>query len=97
MVVTGLENTVKAIGEWRVHTLVMVDGARLEGSMCAGCGWVEPAGASQCSHCNKPAGKVEDVSEQLAVAAVEHDAEVLYVKAGSGLEKQGSIGAILRW
>jgi peptide chain release factor subunit 1 len=97
LAVTGLDSTVRALGEGRVHTLVMVDNARLEGVLCAPCGSVEGAGATQCSHCTKPVSKVDDVSEQLAVAAVEHDAEVKYVKAGSGLESQGSVGAILRW
>jgi peptide chain release factor subunit 1 len=97
LTVTGLEPSIKSLTEGRVHTLVLVDGARLEGCLCADCGSVEPLGADKCALCTKPVGKTDDISDRLAVLAVERDAEVKYVKPGSGLENRGSVGAILRW
>jgi peptide subunit release factor 1 (eRF1) len=95
--VTGLKETVAALEEGRVHTLVLVDNHEIEGCLCGDCGGVDILGASECSRCTKEIEKVGDVSEHLAVLAVEHDAEVSYVKPGSGLEKADGVGAILRW
>jgi peptide chain release factor subunit 1 len=97
VVVTGMESTVKALKEGRVHTLVLVDNSRIEGCLCGDCGDVDILAAAQCDNCKTKLSRVEDVSEQLAILAVERDAEVKYVKPGSGLESQGSVGAILRW
>ncbi len=95
--VTGLKETVRALEEGRVHTLVMVDNHEIEGCLCGDCGGVDVLAASECTRCSKKIEQVGDVSEHLAVLAVEHDAEVNYVKPGSGLEKADGVGAILRW
>jgi peptide chain release factor subunit 1 len=95
--VTGLKDTVKALEEGRVHTLVLVDNHDIEGCLCGDCGGVDILGADECARCSKKIEKSGDVSEHLAVLAVEHDAEVNYVKPGSGLEKTDGVGAVLRW
>jgi peptide chain release factor subunit 1 len=97
IVTTGLDDTVKALKEGRVHTLVLVDNSRVEGCLCGDCGSVAILSAEQCDNCKNKLSKVEDVSEHLAILAVERDAEVKYVRPGSGIESQGSVGAILRW
>lgn len=97
MTVTGLKNTVAALHEGRVHTLVLVDNFEIAGCLCGDCGSVEVLGAEECAYCNKKLSKVGDVSEHLAVLAVEHDAEVNYVLPESGLEEVDGVGAILRW
>jgi len=96
-VVTGIDNTVGAIKEGRVHTLVLVDDGRVEGCLCGDCGGVDVLSAELCTRCKKQLSRVENVSEHLAVLAIEQDAEVKYLRPGSGMEGQGSVGAILRW
>jgi peptide chain release factor subunit 1 len=95
--VTGLKETVKALEEGRVHTLVLIDNHEVEGCLCSDCGGVDVLGADECGRCKNKIGKVGDVSEHLAVLAVEHDGEVNYVLPGSGLEKADGVGAVLRW
>jgi peptide chain release factor subunit 1 len=95
--VTGLKDTVKALEESRVHTLVLVDNQQIEGCLCGDCGGVDVLGADECARCARKVERVGDVSEHLAVLAVERDAEVNYVRPGSGLEKRDGVGAILRW
>ena len=97
MTVTGLKNTVAALHEGRVHTLVLVDNFEIGGCLCADCGSVEIMGSKECVFCKKKLSKIGDVSEHLAVLAVEHDAEVNYVQPKSGLEEVDGVGAILRW
>lgn len=97
LAVTGLAGTVRALKDWRVHTLVLVDGARVEGWLCSGCGVVEAAADAKCESCGQAPARADDVSEHLAAMAVERDAEVRYLKPGLGIEGQGSVGAILRW
>jgi peptide chain release factor subunit 1 len=95
--VTGLKDTVRALEEGRVHTLVLVDNQEIEGCLCGDCGGVDVLGAEECTRCAKKIEKVGDISEHLAALAVEHDAEVSYVKPGSGLESADGVGAVLRW
>jgi peptide chain release factor subunit 1 len=95
--VTGLKDTVKALEEGRVHTLVLVDNNEVEGCLCGDCGGVDVLGVDECSRCKTKIGKVGDVSEHLAVLAVGRDAEVSYVLPGFGLEKVDGVGAVLRW
>lgn len=97
LAVTGLAGTIKALKDWRVHTLVLVDGSRVEGWLCGGCGGVDAVSEGKCEPCGQAMARVDDVSEHLAAMAVERDAEVRYLRPGSGIESQGSVGAILRW
>lgn len=97
LAVAGLSGTIKALSEGRVHTLVLVDGARVEGWVCGRCGGVEAVSATRCESCGQELARADDVSEHLAALAVERDAEVKYVRPESGIESQGSVGAILRW
>jgi peptide chain release factor subunit 1 len=95
--VTGLKDTVRALEEGRVHTLVLVDNNEVEGCLCGDCGGIAALGMDECRYCRKKIGRVGDVSEHLAVLAVERDAEVDYVRQGAGLEIPDGVGAILRW
>jgi peptide chain release factor subunit 1 len=95
--VAGLKDTVRALEEGRVHTLVMVDNYEIRGCLCADCGGIDILGAEECGYCTKKLSKVGDISEHLAILAVEHDAEVNYVPHGAGLENSDGVGAILRW
>lgn len=97
MTVTGLSDTVHALEEGRVHTLVLVDGEEIEGCLCGDCGGVDILGADKCRLCRKKMGRSGDISESLAVLAVQQDAEVSYVRKGEGLEDREGVGAILRW
>jgi peptide chain release factor subunit 1 len=95
--VTGLKDTVRALAEGRVHTLVMVDNHEIKGCLCGDCGGVDILGSAECGFCRKKLSKVSDVSEHLAILAVERDAEVNYLPSGMGLEDRDGVGAILRW
>jgi peptide chain release factor subunit 1 len=95
--VTGLRDTVKALEEGRVHTLILVDNHEVEGCLCGDCGGVDALGADECKRCRKKISPVGDISEHLAVLAVEQDAEVNYVLPDLGLETADGVGAILRW
>jgi hypothetical protein len=69
----------------------------IAGCLCGDCGGVDVLGATECGICNKKLTKAGDVSEHLAVEALEHDGEVCYLSPGFGLEKTDGVGAILRW
>ena len=97
MSVTGLKDTVRALEEGRVHTLVLVENMDIEGCLCGDCGSVDILPEAECHYCKKKLSKTGDVSEHLAVLAVGQDAEVSYVRTGLGLENADGVGAILRW
>ncbi len=95
--VKGLKETIGALEEARVHTLVLVEHELIPGSMCTKCEKIDVPGTKVCSLCGSEMQAVDDVSEYLARLAVGQDAEVSYVSNGFGLERVGGVGAILRW
>jgi peptide chain release factor subunit 1 len=94
---TGFKENLKALREGRVHTLLLVDGQKIDGSYCEKCGYIGNADAEACDACKTVLSDATDISERLATLAVEHDSEVRYVRNGLGLEKRGGVGSILRW
>jgi peptide chain release factor subunit 1 len=95
--VTGLKDTVQALREGRVHTLVLVDNYEIQGCLCRDCGNADILGTEECLNCGKKLSEVDDISEHLAILAVERDAEVRYIDRGLGLDESDGVGAILRW
>jgi peptide chain release factor subunit 1 len=93
--VAGLADTLEALNERRVETLLIQQGFRAEGWATAASDFLsaEP-GAS-------PTGeelqKREDIIEPALESALEQSAEVLLVRDHPDLEPLGSIGAVLRY
>jgi len=95
--VVQLEETLNAIHQGRVHTLLISDGYRATGRRCKDCGYVTSQKIRACPFC---AGKFEAISDavELAVRKVMlagGEVEVLHGK--QALQKHGNIGALLRY
>jgi peptide chain release factor subunit 1 len=95
--VLGLDDTLTALYDGRVNTLVMQDGYRASGYQCLGCGYLTDREMTECQFCGS---KFEDIPDaiELAVHKVMRaggDVEVLqHLHKVGGFE---NIGALLRY
>jgi peptide chain release factor subunit 1 len=97
--VIGLEGTLAALGEGRIHQLVYSDGISVGGSECVECGKVF-LNRESCPFCAGPLRRVEDLVEAVAVRVFEEggDTEQLRGPAAERLGGKGEgIGAFLRF
>lgn len=94
----GVEATLAAIAEGRVHLLLIAGSLPSEGVECAACGrlW---AGGERCPACGGAVAPVADLGERAVEGALGQGARVETVagEAAERLRQQGSIGAWLRF
>jgi peptide subunit release factor 1 (eRF1) len=93
----GLDETLGALNERRVETLLIDEGFSAPGSVCASCGYV---GAREGGACPVDGGELErrdDIVETAIELAIAQSAEVLVVRHNDDLAAHGSIGAVLRF
>lgn len=95
--VVHLSDTLNAVHDGRVQTLLIRDGLRQPGYRCAGCGFVTLTAAKSCSFCGKPFEEITDVVEMAVHKVMQQggDVEVLHNEALTG--QFGHIGALLRY
>jgi peptide subunit release factor 1 (eRF1) len=95
----GLDDTIAALNERRVETLLLSDRFDAAGVLCRQCGWL--GGDVTLSECPVDGGQLEqrdDIAENAVELAILQSASVLRVRHhGERLESRGSIGAVLRF
>ena len=95
--VVHLEDTLKAVREGRVQTLLVRDGFRALGTRCTGCGYVSSLPMEVCPFCGAQTEQIPDAVE-LAVHQVMQaggDVEVLHFE--QTVKGFDQIGAVLRY
>lgn len=94
--VTGLEDTLKALNEGRIMTLLVCDGYRKNAYRCKSTGWLTTKPEEACSG-EDDIEKVYDVVDILINQVMRSGGEIDVVMANPDLEKAGCIGALLRY
>ncbi len=95
--VVGLDETLGAIHEGRVQTLLIADGFRSPGYQCSSCGFPVTQSLEQCPFCGGDFEEIPDAVE-LAVRRVLRDGgEVEVLHDDETLKQHGCIGALLRY
>lgn len=92
-----LDETLRAIHDGRVQTLVISEGYRAAGKQCLGCGFLTAQAVDACPYCSQAFQHIPDAVE-LAVRRVMlqgGDVEVMHHERA--LKELGGIGAILRY
>jgi peptide chain release factor subunit 1 len=93
----GLEDTLAAVQEERVHILIVSDDYRAPGHRCGSCGYVTATAAKKCRYCGGALTPVSDVVEFAVERIVERGGKVEVVRGNAALKEAGGIGAILRY
>jgi peptide chain release factor subunit 1 len=100
--VLGLDATLGAIGDGRVHELAVADGVSARGRECLSCGHLDTQSVASCPKCGASLASmdlVDDIIERAAekVYAQRGRVEVVFGDARESLIARGGLGALLRF
>jgi peptide subunit release factor 1 (eRF1) len=95
--VTGVEQTLAAMHNHELHSLVIDPSVGLEGALCPKCDRLHPTEASRCTECQGPVERV-DLREELPrhLPSRQIVLEMVHGDAASDLLGYGSIGGMLK-
>lgn len=97
MGVIGLEDTLNAVREGRVQSLVIRDGYRTAGYRCTGCGYLAAKPKHSCPFCGAQFEKIEDAVELAVRRSMEAGADVEVISQDQSIKGFDQIGALLRY
>ncbi len=94
--VAGLADTVEALGDHRVDTLLVSEGFSVPGWRCGGCDRLATMGRT-CKHCGGEMSEVADVVEEAIEEALSQSCHVEICVGNADLDVMGRVGARLRY
>jgi peptide chain release factor subunit 1 len=94
--VAGLDDTLRALVERRVETLLVSEGFEHEGWRCGACDYIGRVG-STCPVCSTEMHYVDDVIEEAIEEALSQSCDVEICVDNADLDVLGSMGALLRY
>ena len=94
--VKGLADTVEALGDHRVATLVVSQGFTAPGWRCGGCGRLAALGR-RCKHCGADMVEIDDLVEDAIEEALAQSCQVEICVGNADLDVMGRAGALLRY
>jgi peptide chain release factor subunit 1 len=94
--VVSLDDTLSAVHDGRVQTLIVREGYRAQGYQCQGCGFVTTQGLESCPFCGKSFAPIQDAVE-MAVRKVMRDGGDVEIVVGSPKLEEVGIGGVLRY
>ena len=95
--VVRLMETLRAVHEGRVQTLVIGDGLRAPGRKCQGCGYITVEELDSCPFCQGAFSEIPDAVELAVREVMKSGGEVEVVHGNKTLEPYEMIGALLRY
>jgi len=95
--VTGLDETLRAVHEGRVHRLLILNGFRAAGYRCRGCGYSTAQAMDQCNYCGNTFEKIPDAVELAVHKVLQDGGEVDVLHDNTTLQEYGNIGGLLRY
>ena len=95
--VVDLEDTLGAVHEGRVQTLVIRDGYRAPGFHCQSCGYLSSKPMDTCPFCGGICEEITDAVEQAIHNVMESGGDVEVLHSPQALESFDQIGALLRY
>ncbi len=94
---TGLDETLRAVHEGRVQSLVIEEGFRAPGYRCQGCGYLTAHETQKCPFCGAAFDHIPDAVEMAVHDVMQHGSDIEVLQAGQSNKDFGKIGAILRY
>lgn len=93
----GLENTLAAVSNHRVQTLLFKEGLHSVGIRCNNCGFISAHQLTACPLCSAPTDKVLDVVDVAVRAVLKSGGDVEVIHNSPELDKVGKIASVLRY
>lgn len=95
--VIGLIDTLNAIHEGRVKTLLVDQGFEQEGFRCEGCGYLTVQELDSCPFCSGQFERINSAVEMAVRETLQKNADVKVLQESEQLENAGQIAAVLRY
>jgi len=95
--VSGLEDSLTALNERRVETLLIEERFQMPGTACPQCGSLWGEEVAKCPADETPTERRDDIVEPAVELAVAQSADVVIARHHDDLEQMGGIGAVLRF
>ncbi len=97
MGIVGIDDTLKAIHDGRVQTLLVSEGYSDNGYHCKGCGYLTTVELNKCPSCGGEFEMLPDAVEHGVMDVMRNGGIIEIIHDGPALEQVGKIGAILRY
>jgi peptide subunit release factor 1 (eRF1) len=94
--VIRMDDTLSAVHDGRVQTLIVREGYRAKGYQCRGCGFITTQVLESCPFCGKSFKQIKDAVE-MAVRKVMRDGGDVEIVIGSPKLEEVGIGGMLRY
>jgi peptide subunit release factor 1 (eRF1) len=95
--VISLDDTLNALHDGRVQTLLIKEGFRAPGYRCTGCGYLTAQQLEACPFCGKSFQQIPDAVEMAVHKVMELGGEVEVLHDGQITQEFGNIAALLRY
>jgi len=95
--VLNLEDTLCAVHDGRVQTLVIRDGYRASGYRCTGCGYITAQQLSTCQYCGSQFEQIPDAVEMAVYRVMKAGGDVEVLQHAHKVDGFDNIGALLRY
>ena len=95
--VAGLSETLDAVNQHKVQTLLVMEGLQQKGFRCVDCGSLALIGTNGCAACGGRLESAADVVDMAVHSVLRGGGEVQVVHDNQALERAGRIGALLRY
>ncbi len=95
--VLNLDETLRAVHDGRVQTLVIRDGYRAPGYRCRGCGYITSHNLSTCPYCGSQFEQIPDAVEMAVHRVMKAGGEVDVLQQDHKVDGFENIGALLRY
>jgi peptide subunit release factor 1 (eRF1) len=95
--VIRLDETLSAVHDGRVQTLVIRDGYHAPGYRCGGCGYLTAQKLDKCAFCGGGFEQIPDAVEMAVRKVMQQGGEVEVLHGDQNTEKFGNMGAMLRY
>jgi peptide subunit release factor 1 (eRF1) len=95
--VSGLEDTLTALNERRVDTLLIEERFQMPGRKCPQCGSLLADNMEKCPADETATDAFDDIVEEAVELALSQSADVTITRHHDDLEQMGGIGAVLRF
>jgi peptide subunit release factor 1 (eRF1) len=92
----GLVDTLKALQEQRIQTLVISEGYAAPGAICDYCGYMSTSMEPECPICDGTMQPMQDIVDHVVHRALELGIEIAFV-SDEAFEEAGAIGAVWRF
>jgi peptide chain release factor subunit 1 len=93
----GLDDTLAALQEGRVHKLLVGEGFHGSAYRCESCGYIAGQETEACIYCGGGMATLVDAADAIVRRAIEQGVDVEFVPDDEDLEAAGALAAILRY